>query len=83
MLADFFTKALQGKLFHKFCAIIMGWKHVSSLWEDDNIDISVHDSSKERVENDDINEKVSVSNQGHIMSYADVVKKMDRLFFLF
>ena len=75
MLADFFTKALQGKLFHKFRAIIMGWKHVSSLWEDDDIDISVHDLPKERVENDDINEKVSVSNQGHIMSYADVVKK--------
>lgn len=76
MLADFFTKALQGKLFfHKFHAVIMGWKHVSSLWEDDNIDISIHDSSKERVENDDIIEKVSASNQGHIMSYADVVKK--------
>ena len=31
MLADFFTKPLQGHLFHKFRDVIMGWKHISSL----------------------------------------------------
>ena len=31
MLADFFTKALQGALFAKFCDVIMGWKHVDTL----------------------------------------------------
>ena len=31
MLADIFTKALQGSLFAKFCDIIMGWKHVDMI----------------------------------------------------
>ena len=31
MLADFFTKNLQGALFTKFCDTIMGWKHVDTL----------------------------------------------------
>jgi hypothetical protein len=34
MLADYFTKALQGKLFHKFRAVIMGWVHISTLKSD-------------------------------------------------
>ena len=39
MLANYFTKPLQGKIFHKFRAVIMGWKHISTLWED-NEDIA-------------------------------------------
>ena len=31
MLADFFTKSLQGSLFRKFRAIIMGWEPLSAL----------------------------------------------------
>ena len=31
ILADFFTKALQGALFAKFRDVIMGWKHVDAL----------------------------------------------------
>ena len=31
MLADFFTKALQGAIFAKFRDIVMGWKHVDTL----------------------------------------------------
>jgi len=31
MLANYFTKPLQGALFHKFCAVIMRWAHVSTL----------------------------------------------------
>jgi len=31
MLADFFTKPLQGTLFTKFRAVIMGWVHVDIL----------------------------------------------------
>ena len=31
MIADFFTKPLQGKLFEEFRDLIMGYKHVSSL----------------------------------------------------
>ena len=31
MLADFFTKPLQGNLFRKFRAVIMGWAPISSI----------------------------------------------------
>ena len=44
MLADFFTKPLQGALFHKFRDVIMGWKHISTLKEPSNSEL------KERVE---------------------------------
>jgi hypothetical protein len=33
MLADFFTKPLQGNLFRKFREVIMGHKHINSLKE--------------------------------------------------
>ena len=31
ILADFFTKSLQGALFAKFCDVIIGWKHIDTL----------------------------------------------------
>ena len=31
MLADYYTKALQGKLFHKFRNVIMGYENISTL----------------------------------------------------
>ena len=31
MLADFFTKPLQGSLFRKFRDVVLGYKHISSL----------------------------------------------------
>jgi hypothetical protein len=31
MLADFFTKPLQGSLFKKFRDVLMGYKHISTL----------------------------------------------------
>ena len=31
MLADYFTKPLQGNLFKKFRAVIMGWEDISTL----------------------------------------------------
>ena len=33
MLADFLTKPLQGKNFIMFRRVIMGWDHVSTLWQ--------------------------------------------------
>ena len=33
MLVDFFTKPLQGAVFHKFRNVIMGWKTIESLKE--------------------------------------------------
>ena len=31
MLVDFYTKALQGKLFHNFCEYMIGWKLIEEL----------------------------------------------------
>ena len=35
MIADFFTKPLQGKLFRKFRDVILGYKHISTLQEEE------------------------------------------------
>jgi hypothetical protein len=45
MLADYFTKPLQGRLFHALRAVIMGWAHICSLQ-----DLVPH-PSKERLGN--------------------------------
>ena len=46
MIADYFTKPLQGALFHMFRKVIMGWDHVSTVY-------TGYDASKERVGNDE------------------------------
>ena len=45
MLADYYTKPLQGKMFHAYRDVLMGWKHISTLR---NLTSS---HMKERVEN--------------------------------
>lgn len=67
MLADFFTKPLQGRKFHLFRNVLMGYASISSLNDADT-------SIKERVEM--INENRNVSEESSIMqrSYADVAK---------
>ena len=32
MIADYFTKPLQGALFHSFRNVIMGWAHISTVY---------------------------------------------------
>ena len=44
MLADFFTKPLQGNLFKKFRRVVMGWDPISVLQEEDS------DKFKEHIE---------------------------------
>lgn len=46
MLTDYFTKPLQGKLFHQYREIIMGYRPITDLLHD--IELT------ERVENHDI-----------------------------
>ena len=46
MFADYCTKPLQGTLFRKLRAVIMGWEHVNTL-----INHSTHDPDQERVGN--------------------------------
>ena len=42
MLYDYLTKKLQGRLFHIFKEVVMGWKHISILHQ-------IYFPSKERV----------------------------------
>ena len=48
MIADFFTKPLQGSLFKRFKRVIMGLDHISTLW------ISGPCPIEERVEKDGV-----------------------------
>ena len=54
MLADFFTKSLQGKAFRVYRDVVMGHKHVSSLKE------LIPSRIKERVENRNVNENKGI-----------------------
>ena len=76
MIADFFTKPLQGKLFRKFRDIILGYKHIREL---DNEDEEI--TSEERVRSNIENTTVKTSVNGpscdetnrRKVSWADVV----------
>mmetsp|Transcript_3028 Transcript_3028/g.4265 ORF Transcript_3028/g.4265 Transcript_3028/m.4265 type:complete len:84 (+) Transcript_3028:291-542(+) len=69
MLADYFTKHLQGSLFRLFREIIMGYKHILVLL--DKI------PTKERVgQNDQKVSEIGSSNNDDVSS--DVVKSKDR-----
>ena len=72
MLADFFTKPLTGKLFHKFRDVIMGYKDIYTL-QDEKF------SLKERIGNvsensniDNLNGRGNKLKQG--ISWAEIVR---------
>ena len=79
MIADFFTKPLQGNLFKRFRDVIMGQKHIDSLEEYRNENAT----PQERVGKDKKSEKSSDSNGGvsntsfvtKNVSFAEVVKR--------
>ncbi len=62
MLADFFTKPLQGSLFKRFKRVVMGLDHVSTLWSMNQIPI------EERVEKRSEQAPKSLSSPGIIRS---------------
>ena len=80
MIADFFTKHLQGNLFRRFRDIILGYKHISAIHEEDTSD--EHVSIQERVGKNDGSETVkkdgnntsSNNCRNPNVSWADVVK---------
>ena len=70
MIDDFFTKPLQGALFRKFRDIVLGYKHISTLNEDDE-----DSSSQERVRKDVSGETVKRPDEGpSVVTYAEAVK---------
>ena len=84
MIADFFTKPLQGNLFRRFRDIILGYKHISTIHEEDGSD--EHVSIQERVEKKggletvikDGNNTSSDNCRNRNVSWADVVKNSSR-----
>ena len=71
MLADFFTKPLQGNLFRKFRDVVLGYNHISSL--DDTEEES---SSQERVGSSILKGNYVRSDDGpSAVSWSDVVKR--------
>jgi hypothetical protein len=58
MLANFFTKSLQGKAFRVYRDVVMGHKHISSLKE------LVPSRIKERVENRNVNKNKEIILEG-------------------
>ena len=72
MLADFFTKPLQGSKFKKFREVIMGWKHVSTLIKHNDED-GLPPPAKERVEIPDKNDKLGLAGE-RAATWVDIVK---------
>jgi len=65
MLADYFTKPLQGGLFRKLRRIIMGWGHLTALEDKDNVS-----ASEERV----VELSSDESTENRNVSWVDIVK---------
>jgi hypothetical protein len=73
MLADFFTKPLQGALFRKFRDVILGYKHVNTLSK--LVDTAARERVGERPADVDLTSTKIKENtiQGKQLSWADVV----------
>jgi len=80
MVADYFTKPLQGGLFRKLRRIVMGWDHLTTLEDKDHVSASeervVELSNGEPMENRKV---VELSNdepmENRKVSWVDIVKK--------
>jgi len=70
MIADFLTKPLQGKLFRKFRDIILGYKHIRELDNEDE-EITSEGRVRSNIENTTINTSVNGPSCG--VSWADIV----------
>ena len=64
MLADYMSKPLQGKLFILFRHVLMGWQHISTLFD-------IFSSTEKRVES---NGCLAVKPKNVKLSYAEMVK---------
>jgi hypothetical protein len=90
MIADFFTKPLQGALFRKLRGIVMGHAHISTLWDatsptpqecvgrDDNGNIDnepvVNVQDVQRLKKVEPQVRKDISLAGAKRSYAEMVK---------
>ena len=81
MLGDFFSKPVQGSLFKKFRSALMGWTHISELFQGyNNLEERVGNNVK-KVQNDKKNIEMSNTSQDvriaarKSSTYAEAVKK--------
>ena len=74
MLADFFTKPLTGKLFHRFRDVIMGYKDIDSL---DNTSFTIKERVRNVIEKEN-NNNINGGNKIERLSYAEIVVKGNR-----
>ena len=73
MIVDYFTKALQGALFHLFRRVIMGWDHISTVFDKDDV-------SQERVGNmRDVRNNANTSSKAKkvTLTYKEAVLKQN------
>ena len=66
MIADYFTKPSQGKLFKLFCDLIMGYKHIGDILAD------IESTAKERVGNQNKvteNSNLKITINVHMLTY--------------
>ena len=93
MIADYFTKPLQGELFHMFRNIIMGWTHISTVFtsyhaakervgNSENSDLSVETKILENKNYEDENSKgilaaKQMTEQVKKRTYADAVREQN------
>ena len=70
MLADYFTKPLQGNVFRKFRSVIMGYTHINELLLDPDFLL------KERVEKrtNIVIKKYGTKNNNRCVTYAETIK---------
>jgi hypothetical protein len=75
MVADYMSKPLQGKLFVTFRNVIMGWVHISTLFD-------IFSSTEKRVESNGclaVKPKIPKMSYAEAARVSDVVKAQDRL----
>ena len=72
MIADYMSKPLQGKLFHTFRNVIMGWVHISTLFD-------IFSTPKERVGNNVNNGNSVVAPNPKRMTYVEAAKTAHRV----
>jgi hypothetical protein len=83
MLADFFTKPLQGSLFRKFRDIVMGYKHIDSLKHVDE-ELPLQERVGRNVHGEEFNSSGNYpsSEKKKKVTWADIVRKEQVLYLL-
>ena len=74
MIADFFTKPLQGTLFWKLRDVVMGYKHINSLHESNG-----ESSAKKCVRNETKTEEEMVMVANNSLSVVKVKKDSKKM----